>query len=50
MKKEYAKPSVVVAEIQSCQMMAQSLGLSRETVGRDDVLSKEDDSWDMWDK
>ena len=51
MKKEYVKPSVVVAEIQSCQILAESLGLSNERVGGSDVLSKEDYLWDdIWEE
>lgn len=47
MAKEYTIPSISVTEIQSCQILAESLGLSNEKVHESDVLSKEESN--LWD-
>lgn len=48
MKKTYSKPATELTETQAIQMLAESLPISSTTVDGKDALSKEDNSWDIW--
>lgn len=47
--KKYIKPSFEVNETEVCNMIAESLYINHEIeVDGSEALSKEDDSWDIW--
>jgi hypothetical protein len=51
MKKTYLIPALQVEEAQATQMLAESLAInSGTTVDGGQALSKEDDSWNIWDE
>ncbi len=52
MKKMYIEPAMMAVEVIATQMMAQSSLLinGRTTVRGEDVLTKEDDYWDIWEE
>ena len=46
---KYIKPSMQVREAQAIQMLAESLAIiSGENVSGDNALTKEENSWDIW--
>ena len=45
---KYIKPSIEISEAQAAQMLAESLLISDTTVDGGSALTKEDDSWDIW--
>ncbi|MBR6032870.1 MAG: hypothetical protein IKP36_13085 [Bacteroidaceae bacterium] len=50
-KKNYLIPAMQVEEAQAVQMLAESLGISKDkTVDGGDALTKEDVDWDMIDE
>ena len=49
MKKTYLIPALKVDEAQAAQMLAESLVINDDTtVDGGDALTKEDNSWDIW--
>ncbi len=46
---KYIKPLIQVEEAQAAQMLAESLLISDTTVDGGSALTKEDDSWSIWD-
>lgn len=49
---KYIKPSIEINEAQAAQMLAESLGINTDpnkTVDGGSALTKEDNSWDIWD-
>jgi hypothetical protein len=48
MKKVYLTPALAVSEAQAAQMLAESLIISDTTVDGSQALTKEDNSWDIW--
>ena len=46
---KYIKPSIEISEAQAAQMLAESLIISDTTVDGGSALTKEDDSWSIWD-
>lgn len=49
MKKTYLIPVSQVEEAMAAQMLAESLAISQDTtVDGSDALTKEDNSWDIW--
>lgn len=51
MRKVYLTPAIEVSETQVCHMLAESLPISNQvTVDGSQALSKEDESWDIWDE
>ena len=51
MKKMYLIPALKVEEAQAAQMLAESLAInSGTTVDGSQALTKEDNSWDIWDE
>jgi hypothetical protein len=50
MKKTYLIPTMQVEEAQAAQMLAESLGINNTTVNGSNALTKEDNSWDIWDE
>ena len=46
---KYIKPLIQVEEAQATQMLAESLIISDDTVDGGSALTKEDDSWSIWD-
>jgi hypothetical protein len=49
MKKTYFVPALKVEEAQAAQMLAESLNISDDPVDGGDALTKENNSWDIWD-
>lgn len=47
MKKIYSLPTTKVVKIQAAKMVAQSIDL-KQNGGNGTVLSREDNSWDIW--
>ena len=47
---KYIKPSIEISEAQAAQMLAESLIISDTTVDGSQALTKEDNSWDIWDE
>lgn len=47
---KYTKPSIEISESQSAQMLAESLPISDTTVDGSGALTKEDNSWEIWDE
>jgi len=45
---KYIKPSFEIDETQAAQMLAESLAISNTTVDGSSALTKEDNSWDIW--
>ena len=46
---KYIKPSFKIEEAQAAQMLAESLAINNDTtVDGGDALTKEDNSWDIW--
>ncbi len=45
---KYIKPSIEISEAQAAQMLAESLIISDTTVDGSKALTKEDNSWDIW--
>ena len=46
---KYIKPNLKIEEAQPAQMLAESLAINSDTtVDGSDALTKEDDTWDMW--
>ena len=51
MKKMYLIPAMQVEEAQAAQMLAESLAINSDTtVSGGDALTKEADTWDIWDE
>ena len=51
MKKLYLKPALQVEEAQVTNMLAESLAINSETtVDGSNALTKEDNSWEIWDE
>ncbi|MBR6141866.1 MAG: hypothetical protein IKQ37_08935 [Bacteroidaceae bacterium] len=51
MKKMYLTPALKAEEAQAVQMLAESLAInSGTTVDGSQALTKEDNSWDIWDE
>lgn len=51
MKKTYLIPAVQVEEAMAAQMLAESLSINPNTpVNGGNALTKEDNSWDIWDE
>ena len=48
MKKVYLTPDLAISEAQAAQMLAESLIISDKTVDGSQALTKEDNSWDIW--
>jgi len=48
--KKYLAPAMQVEEAQEIQMLAESLAISDTPVDGSQALTKEDDSWDIWDE
>jgi hypothetical protein len=48
MKKVYLTPALAISEAQAAQMLAESLIISDTTVDGSQALTKEDNSWDIW--
>lgn len=48
MKKVYLTPALAISEAQAAQMLAESLIISNTTVDGSQALTKEDNSWDIW--
>ena len=46
---KYIKPSIEISEAQAAQMLAESLSISETTVDGSQALTKEDNSWSIWD-
>ena len=47
--KKYMVPALQVEEAQAAQMLAESLAINNDTtVDGGDALTKEDNSWDIW--
>ena len=46
--KKYIIPALKVEEAQAAQMLAESLNISDDPVDGGDALTKEDNSWDIW--
>ena len=46
---KYIKPLIQIEEAQTTQMLAESLIISDTTVDGGSALTKEDDSWSIWD-
>ena len=44
----YIKPSIKIEEAQAFQMLAESLSISETPVNGSEALTKEDNSWDIW--
>ena len=48
---KYIKPSMQIEEAQAAQMLAESLAINSDTtVSGGDALTKEADTWDIWDE
>ncbi len=45
---KYIKPTVQIEEAQAAAMLAESLIISDQTVNGAQALTKEDNSWDIW--
>ena len=45
---KYIKPLMQIEEAQATQMLAESLLISDTPVDGGNALTKEDDSWDIW--
>lgn len=45
---KYIKPTVQIEEAQAAAMLAESLIISDQTVNGGQALTKEDNSWDIW--
>ncbi|MBP5393794.1 MAG: hypothetical protein J6Y59_08270 [Bacteroidaceae bacterium] len=45
---KYIKPSIKLNEAQAAEMLAESLIISDDTVDGGNALTKEDNSWDIW--
>ena len=46
---KYIKPYIKIEEAQAAQMLAESLAINSDTtVDGGDALTKEDNSWDIW--
>lgn len=46
---KYIKPLIKINEAQAAQMLAESLAINSDTtVDGGDALTKEDNSWDIW--
>ena len=50
MKKTYLIPAMQEEIAQAAQMLAESLIISDDTVDGANALTKEDDSWEIWDE
>ena len=51
MKKAYIIPAMQVEEALAAQMLAESLGINNgTTVDGGQALTKEDNTWDIWDE
>lgn len=50
MKKTYLIPAMQVELAMASQMLAESLTISDTTVDGSNALTKEDTSWDIWNK
>jgi hypothetical protein len=50
MKKVYQIPAMQVEQAMAAQMLAESLPISDDTVDGSNALTKEDDSWEIWDE
>ena len=48
MKKVYLTPALAISEAQAAQMLAESLIISNTTVDGSQALTKEDNSWNIW--
>ena len=46
--KKYIVPALKVEEAWAAQMLAESLAISDDPVDGGDALTKEDNSWDIW--
>lgn len=49
MKKTYIRPMLDIEEVHVTQMLAESLIISDNPVDGGDALTKEDNSWAIWD-
>ena len=47
--KKYINPAIEINEAQVTNMLAESLLISDDTVNGSAALTKEDDSWSIWD-
>jgi len=47
---KYIKPLMQIEEAQATQMLAESLLISDTPVDGGSALTKEDNSWDIWDE
>lgn len=47
--KKYICPAIEINEAQMTNMLAESLIISDTTVDGENALTKEDDSWHIWD-
>ena len=45
---KYIKPTVQIEEAQAAAMLAESLIISDQIVNGGQALTKEDNSWDIW--
>jgi len=45
---KYIKPVIKIEEALAAQMLAESLVISNKEVDGSDALTKEDNSWDIW--
>ena len=50
MKKTYIIPALQVEEAQAAQMLAESMPINDGTVDGGNALTKEDNSWEIWDE
>jgi len=50
MKKTYMIPALKVEEALAAQMLAESLTISDDPVDGGEALTKENNSWDIWDE
>ena len=48
--KKYFAPALRVEEAQAALMLAESLSINDDPIDGDKALSKEDNSWDIWEE
>lgn len=45
---KYIKPAIEINQTQATQMIAESLNISNDTVNGSEALTKDTETWDIW--